>query len=930
MVCITLSCPLLPPEVAERIIQKSYDWLKRRFGGPGQPVISLPEEILAGQEQINNYLKQMKEFLNDEKARVLGIYGMGGIGKTTLLRKFNNQLVGTHSRRRFDHIIFIVVSQSPNIEEIKRDIEKQIGDELSSLSKSRFLLLLDDVWEEVDLMSLGIPIPSSENRCKVIMTGRSKSYCYINHVDRSDPATRSFPISTLTESEAWIFFQRYIAGRLNFESGEISTLAKSMARKCGGLPLALEVVAKSMKEDSSVFAWREAERKLIRSPQKIQGFKEDVLDLLKFSFDRLQDDNNIRNCLLYCCLFKEDESISKGDLIDYWFGEGFLDCDYSQSLHEAHDRGHENIEKLISCGLLQEVDNKKFVKMHDVVRDMCLWLTSGKFDEYGKFYSYYGGDYEYNSSTIALTNIRRLSAKTYRLSLEKTFLNNFILGPDLETFLCHGDFPIDKGFFKCCTSLRVLDLSSCVLNFAWEDLFFLQQLRHLNLCHTKLRYLHPAIGSLANLVYLNLSCNQDLTKIPNSIGALIMLKKLYLSETQISTLPESIALLTQLELLDLRQSTLKYLPNSIGKLVNLRKLLLCNCELENLPDSIGDLTSLKELDLSRTKISTLPESIESLSQLELLDLRQSTLKHLPNSIGTLVNLRKLLLWSCEVENLPDSIGALTRLEKLDLSGTKISTLPKSIESLTQLELLDLRGSKLNHLTNSIGKLVNLRKLLLWNCEVKSLPDSIGDLIMLKELDLSGTKISTLPESIGSLTQLELLDLGRSKLEDLPNSIGKLVNLRKLFLWNCEVESLPNSIGALTRLKELDLSRTQISTLPKSIGLLTQLEALGLEECTLTHLPNSIKKLVNLRESILWNCEVENLPDQIGALRMLREFYLSLKKISTLSKSKKKNQWWRTTLGTRGADTHVHPAPTTSEDEGYQLPLNCVSTSYRQG
>ena len=544
--------------------------------------------------------------------------------------------------------------------EIKRDIEKQIGDELSSLSKSRFLLLLDDVWKEIDLMNLGIPIPSSKNGCKVIMISRSQSHCYIKHVDRSDAATRSFPISTLTESEAWIFFQRYVAGRLNFDSGEITRLAKSMAQKCGGLPLALEVVAKSMKEDSSVFAWREAERKLTRSPQTLENFEEGVLHLLKLSFDKLKDDNNIRNCLLYCCLFKEDESISKGDLIDYWFGEGFLDCNYSQSLHEAHDRGHENIEKLISCGLLQEVDNKKFVKMHDVVRDMCLWLTSGKFDEYGKFYSYYGGDYEYNSSTIALTNIRRLSAKTYRLSSEKTFLNNFIPGPDLETFLCHGDFCIEKGFFQCYTSLRVLDLSSCVLNFALEDLFFLQQLRHLNLCNTKLRNLHPAIGSLANLVYLNLSCNQDLTIVTNSIGALIMLKKLYLSETKISKLPKSIASLTQLELLDLRESKLEHLPNSIGKLVHLRKLLLCNSEVENLPDSIGDLKMLKELDLSGTKISTLPESIGSLTQLELLDLGRSKLKHLPNSIETLVNLRKLLLCNCEVENLPDSIGALTR------------------------------------------------------------------------------------------------------------------------------------------------------------------------------------------------------------------------------------------------------------------------------
>ena len=172
----------------------------------------------------------MEEFLDDDEARVLRIYGMGGIGKMTLLRLFNDKLVGSNSRRRFDHVIFIEVSQSPNIERIKRDIEEKICGKLSSLRKSRFLLLLDDVWKEVDLMSLGIPTPSSMNKCKVIMTGRSISYCHIKHIDQLG-ATRSFEVSGLSESEAWIFFQRNVGRNLNSEDGEISKLAKSVAKK---------------------------------------------------------------------------------------------------------------------------------------------------------------------------------------------------------------------------------------------------------------------------------------------------------------------------------------------------------------------------------------------------------------------------------------------------------------------------------------------------------------------------------------------------------------------------------------------------------------------------------------------------------------------------------------------------------------------------
>ena len=99
-----------------------------------------------------------------------------------MLRKFNNELVGSHAAgRRFDYVFF-TVSLVVDIDKIKKDIEDQLRGNLSSLRKSRFLLMLDGVWQEVGLMSMGIPIPSFDNRCKVIMTSRSKSYCRIKHV----------------------------------------------------------------------------------------------------------------------------------------------------------------------------------------------------------------------------------------------------------------------------------------------------------------------------------------------------------------------------------------------------------------------------------------------------------------------------------------------------------------------------------------------------------------------------------------------------------------------------------------------------------------------------------------------------------------------------------------------------------------------------
>ena len=929
----------------EGVAEDVLHFLDHESPGPGQPVGSLPHESLAGQDQINDNLKRMEEFLDDDEARVLGIYGMGGIGKTTLLRQFNDKLFGRDSRRRFDHIIFIEVSQSPNIERIKRDVEEIISGKLLSLTKSRFLLLLDDVWEEVDLMSWGIPIPSFESRSKVIMTGRSKSFCRIKHVVRLD-ATQSFEVSGLSKSEAWIFFQRNVGRNLNSEGREIAKLAKSVAKKCSGHPLALEVVGKSMENATSINEWREAERKLIRSPQMIEGFK-DVIRLMTFSFDRLRDDN-IRNCLLYICLWGEDIAIPKDDLIDYWFGEGFLDCDDSESLYEARDRGHENITTLVSCSLLQKASkDNKYVRMHDVVRDMCKCLTSREFDKYGKFYAYLKGYHNDSSSTTTLANVRRLSAKTNWYSREKTLPKDFIPSPHLETLLCgrnyYPSFQIEEGFFQNCSSVRVLELKTCVLNFALKDLTLLKELRYLGLSCTKLRNLPDEIGSFSNLVYLDLSWNENLENLPDTIGNLLKLQKLDLSYTRLKVLPITIGSLTKLEILYLSKGTgwefsgnnpflnystfrhlatyqytkMQFTPDSIHDLYNLRHLVLSdapssldniehlnlnNYEFDSLPYPNGALKMLykllfsnlhpklsickilKDFNLSQREISTIPDSIGQLTMLRELDLSQTKISTLPKSIRALTMLKSLYLSQTEISILPDYIGDLINVDRLDLFQSKVSTLPDSIGALKALTYLDLSQTKVSMLPESIRTLTMLKELYLSQTEISILPDYIGDLINLDWLSLFQTKVSMLPNSIGALKVLRVLNLSQTKVSVLPESIRALTMLKTLYLWQTEISILPEYIGDLINLDLLDLSETKVSTLPNSISALKVLTYLDLSQTKVAVLPESIRALTMLKTLYLSQTKISVLPDSIRALTMLKTLDLSQTEISILPDS----------------------------------------------
>ena len=125
---------------------------------------------------------------------------------------------------------------------------------------------------------------------------------------------------------------------------------------------------------------------------------------------------------------------------------------------------------------------------------------------------------------------------------------------------------------------------------------------------------------------------------------------------------------------------IKNLPNEIGNLRSLTKLYLQRSGVTSLPPSIGQLQALRELRLwSTEKLMTLPEEIGNLSNLIFLDLRSSGIKSLPSSIGRLHSLKQLdLRNTVQLSNLPKEIGNLGNLIRLDLQHSE-ATLSPSIE-----------------------------------------------------------------------------------------------------------------------------------------------------------------------------------------------------------------------------------------------------------
>lgn len=201
------------------------------------------------------------------------------------------------------------------------------------------------------------------------------------------------------------------------------------------------------------------------------------------------------------------------------------------------------------------------------------------------------------------------------------------------------------------------------------------------------------IGQLAQLQELDISSNQ-LTALPPEIGQLIQLQKLDISFNQLTVLPPEIAQLVQLTSLILRDNKLGEFPSEIWQLTQLQSLDLAGVGLKVLPPEIGQLTELYYLNLSRNDLRLLPPQIGQLDQLLFLHIMNSGLLALPSEISGLAKLESLFLSSNLLTELPTEVTQLSRLERLDLSSNNLTVLLPGIDRLAELRFLDLRGNSL--------------------------------------------------------------------------------------------------------------------------------------------------------------------------------------------------------------------------------------------
>ncbi|KAK6912182.1 Leucine-rich repeat [Dillenia turbinata] len=242
---------------------------------------------------------------------------------------------------------------------------------------NKFVLLLDDVRERFDVQKVGIPVPDEHDESKIMFTTRSEMVC--GYMD----AQEKIRVECLGWDDAWDLFKKKVGEDTINSDAKIPRLAEVLAKECGGLPLALITIGRAMSCKRTPEEWNYAIDVVRRTAAQFSGIGDEVFPRLKLSYDNLPGPC-YKSCFLYCSLFPEDFAINKNELVDCFISEGFWE-DFDD-ISGAQNQVYHLVGTLVNACLLVEVE-KYFVKMHDVIRDMALWIGSGKIISDGFFQS---------------------------------------------------------------------------------------------------------------------------------------------------------------------------------------------------------------------------------------------------------------------------------------------------------------------------------------------------------------------------------------------------------------------------------------------------------------------------------------------------------------------------------------------------------------
>ncbi|KAB2010737.1 hypothetical protein ES319_D10G262100v1 [Gossypium barbadense] len=532
--------------VAELLEHGKFERVSYRAASQG--IVVAPVKGYEEFESRMSILNGIMEALKDDSVSVVGVHGMGGIGKTTVVKEIARKVKG----KLFDSVVIATVTQAIDIEKIQNQIADFLGlkfEEQSMVGKAfrlrerlmgkRILVVLDDIWEKLDIEEVGIPLGDGHKGCKLLLTSRELNVL-LNGMD----AQKNFPIGVLNEKEAWDLFKK-MAGDC-VESCDLKPIAMEVAKKCAGLPIAIATVAGALR-NKRLFEWKNALRELERpSSSNFTGINA-AYSAIEWSFNYLESEE-VKLTFLLCSVIGHNGLVE--DLVRYTLGLGLFDGVYT--VEEARNKVLTVVANLKASALLLDSYNDQLFDIHDVVWDAAIAIALKDYrmlvlrDHAPKEWS--------DKEKMKTWNVISLRCPQIIANLPKEMECS---GLSFLHMAYDGAVKIPLNFFKQTKGLKALDLVGMQFSSLPESIIHLADLRMLRLKQ----------------------CAVDDITI---LGELKSLEVLDLSGSGIKELPKEMAQLSQLRLLDLSWCReLKIIPpNVLSGLSKLEELYMSGSFVE--------------------------------------------------------------------------------------------------------------------------------------------------------------------------------------------------------------------------------------------------------------------------------------------------------------------------------------------------------------
>ncbi|KAK4707669.1 hypothetical protein R3W88_028594 [Solanum pinnatisectum] len=585
-------------------IQQIIDHISSKFC-KSAPFLSYLLDVVG----IHAHLEELKSLLQIEinDVRIVGIWGIGGIGKTTIAKAIFDTLshqfkvacflanVKENAKKNQLHSL-----QNTLLSELLRKKDDYVNNEYdgkcmiqSRLSSMKVLIVLDDIDHGDHLEYLAGDVGWFGNGSRVIVTTRNRQLI------EKDAAIYEVP--TLPDDEAMQLFNQH-AFKKEVPDECFKKFSLEVVNYAKGLPLALKVWGSTLHK-KGVDKWKKIVDKIKKKSNS------EIVEKLKISYDGLEPEEE-KIFLDIACFFRGDNR------------------EQVMRIVESYDSGAEFILDVLIDKSLVFISKYDRIEMHDLIEDMGKYIVKMQRDSGKPSRVWNVEDFE----DVMMDNMGTMTVEAICLKYcEKVcFSKESMQNMRRLRILCMHTYQWGSQSYSEYDSMEYLPNNLCC--FVWDfypwkllpENFNPRRLVHLELQWSSLHYLCNET-KVPSLESLNLKYCSSLEKFPEILGIMKQgtARKITMSYSGIRELPLSFFDL-QPHLTELHLNGMEHLvslPSSICKLKGLVKLSVPNCsKLESLPEDIGSLSSLKVLNLSGNNFKHLPQSISKLGALKYLVL----------------------------------------------------------------------------------------------------------------------------------------------------------------------------------------------------------------------------------------------------------------------------------------------------------------------